>query len=207
MHDDPGLVRAAVGPVHLPARQGRAGLALEFAFTKYPLRGRALHSLATVKRGGKADHEVTIDVKLPRRRPESCGEGLIVRLRASGKPRLSGLGFTKSRGDCRHLAGVIGLDAADRDQRVAACSQRIDREILIVRTLLPPYAEARVAVLSLGPDLDFAAKVLAETLESVDRRRAEERLHAVERFQAHGSSPCESLFIDCSIRRPAISWA
>jgi hypothetical protein len=56
--------------------------------------GRTLHSLATVNRSGKTDHEATIDVKLPRRRLESYGEGLIVLLRASGKPRLSGLGFT-----------------------------------------------------------------------------------------------------------------
>jgi hypothetical protein len=56
---------------------------VEFAFTKYPVRGRTLHSLATVNRSGKTDHEVTIDVKLPRRRLESSVEGLIVRLRAA----------------------------------------------------------------------------------------------------------------------------
>ena len=79
------------------------------------------------------------------------------------------------------------------------CSQRIRREVLELAHLVAAVCEARVAVLSLGPDLDVAAKVLGETLESVDRRRAEEQLHAVERFQAHGSSPGDSLIIDCSI--------
>jgi len=35
-----------------------------------------------------------IDINLPPRRLESDGEGLIVLLRVSGKPRLSGVGFT-----------------------------------------------------------------------------------------------------------------
>lgn len=67
---------------------------VEFAFSKYPLGGRTLHNLATVDLSGKTDHEATIDVKLPRRRLERYGEGIIVLLRASGKPRLSGVGFT-----------------------------------------------------------------------------------------------------------------
>jgi hypothetical protein len=68
--------------------------AVEFAFTKYPLGGPRLHHLATVGLSGKTDHESTIDVKLPRRRLERDGEGLIVLLWASGRPRLSGVGFT-----------------------------------------------------------------------------------------------------------------
>jgi hypothetical protein len=68
--------------------------AVEFAFTKYPLGGRPFHNLATVNLSGKTDHQVVIDAKLPRRRLESDGEGLIVLLRVSGKPRLSGVGFT-----------------------------------------------------------------------------------------------------------------
>jgi hypothetical protein len=68
--------------------------AVEFAFTRYPLGGHRLHNLATVSLSGKTDHQATIDVKLPRRQLERDGEGLIVLLRASGRPRLSGVGFT-----------------------------------------------------------------------------------------------------------------
>jgi hypothetical protein len=68
--------------------------AVEFAFTKYPLGGRPLHNLATVNLTGRTDHMVVIDVNLPRRRLERDGDGLIVLLRAGGKPRLSGVGFT-----------------------------------------------------------------------------------------------------------------
>jgi hypothetical protein len=66
---------------------------VEFAFAKYPFGHRPLHNLATVNLSGKTDHQVLIDVKLPRRRLERDGEGLIVLLRASGGPRLSGVGF------------------------------------------------------------------------------------------------------------------
>jgi hypothetical protein len=68
--------------------------AVEFAFTKYPLGRRPLRDLATVDLSGKPDHQVVVDVKLPRRRLERDGEGLIVLLRVSGQPRLSGAGFT-----------------------------------------------------------------------------------------------------------------
>ena len=66
---------------------------VELAFTKYPLGRRPFRVLTTVNLTGKTDHQVLIDVKLPRRQLERDGEGLIVLLRASGKPRLSGVGF------------------------------------------------------------------------------------------------------------------
>ena len=68
--------------------------AVEFALTKYPLAGPPLHNLATVNLTGKTDHLVVIDVNLPRRQLARDGEGLIVLVRAGGKPRLSGVGFT-----------------------------------------------------------------------------------------------------------------
>jgi hypothetical protein len=68
--------------------------AVEFAFSRYPLGRRRLHDLATVSLTGKTDHEATIDVKLPLRQLERDGEGMIVVLRVSGRPRLSGVGFT-----------------------------------------------------------------------------------------------------------------
>jgi hypothetical protein len=67
--------------------------AVEFAFTKYPLGGRPFHDLATINLTGKTDHEAVIDVNLPRQL-ERDGEGLLVLARVSGKPRLSGVGFT-----------------------------------------------------------------------------------------------------------------
>jgi hypothetical protein len=66
---------------------------VEFAFAKYPFGRRPLRNLATVNLSGKTDHQVLIEVKLPPRRLERDGEGLIVLLRASGTPRLSGVGF------------------------------------------------------------------------------------------------------------------
>jgi hypothetical protein len=67
---------------------------VEFAFTKYPVGARPLHSLATVNMNGKLDHQRTFNVTLPHRRLERDGEGVLVILKTSGKPRLSGVGFS-----------------------------------------------------------------------------------------------------------------
>ena len=77
----------------LVAERCRECGAVEIGFAKYPFGRRPLWNLATVHLSGKTDHQVLIDVKLPRRQLERAGEGLIVLLRASGKPRLSGVGF------------------------------------------------------------------------------------------------------------------
>ena len=66
---------------------------MEFAFTKYPLGGRPLRDLATVNLTGQTDHQMVIGVNLPHRQLERDGEGLLVLLLVSGKPRLSGVGF------------------------------------------------------------------------------------------------------------------
>ena len=66
---------------------------VELAFARYPFGRRSLRHLATVNLSGKTDHQVLTDVKLPHRRLVRDGEGLIVLLRASGRPRLSGVGF------------------------------------------------------------------------------------------------------------------
>jgi hypothetical protein len=66
---------------------------VELAFTKYPVGGHPFQQLATVDLDGKSDHQVVVDLKLPRRRLEADGEGYIVLLRLSGRPRLSGVGF------------------------------------------------------------------------------------------------------------------
>jgi hypothetical protein len=68
--------------------------AVEFAFTRYPVGGHPLRNLVTVNLSGKIDHQVVIDVNLPLHRLERDGEGFVMVLRVSGKPRLSGVGFT-----------------------------------------------------------------------------------------------------------------
>ena len=67
---------------------------VEIAFTKYPLGGHQLQQLATVDMDGKTDHQMAVEVKLPRRRLERDGEGLMLFVRLSGRPRLSGVGLT-----------------------------------------------------------------------------------------------------------------
>ena len=56
--------------------------------------------------------------------------------------------------DRRDLSRVVGLDAADRDERVAALRERLGGEVLELAHLVAAVGEARVAVLALGPDLD-----------------------------------------------------
>jgi hypothetical protein len=66
---------------------------VELAFTKYPVGSQKLQRLATVNLSGKTDHQVVIDIKLPRRRLDGDGNGYIVMFKLSGKPRVSGVGF------------------------------------------------------------------------------------------------------------------
>jgi hypothetical protein len=69
---------------------------VELAFSKYPLGAHKLQLLATVDLEGKTDHQIVVDVKLPLRRLERDGEGQVVLFGLSGRPRLSGVGFTTS---------------------------------------------------------------------------------------------------------------
>ena len=70
-------------------------------------------------------------------------------------------GEAEVRRDRRDLARVVRLDAADRDERVAALRERVGSEVLELAHLVAAVGEAGVAVLALGPDLDLAAEVLA----------------------------------------------
>ncbi len=88
-------------------------------------------------------------------------------------------------GDGRHLAGVVRLHAADRDERVAPLGERVGREVLELAGLVATEGEAGVAVLPLRPDLDLAAQVLREAVEAVHRGGAEEQWHLGEVGQAH----------------------
>jgi hypothetical protein len=66
---------------------------VELAFTKYPVGSQKLQQLATVDLAGKTDHQVVIDLKLPKGRLAADGNGYLVLFRLSGKPRVSGVGF------------------------------------------------------------------------------------------------------------------
>ena len=90
------------------------------------------------------------------------------------------------RGDGGDLARVVRLDAADRDERVAALGERVRREVLELAHLVAAVGEAGVAVLALGPDLDPAAEVLAQPVEAVHRGGAERERHAREVGKGHG---------------------
>ena len=59
----------------------------------------------------------------------------------------------------RDLARVVGLHAADRDERVAALGERVGDEVLELARLVAAEREPAVAVVALGPDAR-AAQVL-----------------------------------------------
>ena len=98
------------------------------------------------------------------------------------------------RGDGCDLARVVRLDAADRDERVAALRERVGGEVLELARLVAAVREAGVAVVALGPDLDLAAEVLAQPVEAMHRRRPEDERDTRERVGGHyaplsGTSP------------------
>ena len=78
------------------------------------------------------------------------------------------------------LAGVVRLDPADRHQRVAPLRQRLGDQVLELAHLVAAERDARVAVLSLGPDLDLAAERLGQAGQRMDRRRSEQQRMAGE---------------------------
>jgi len=84
-------------------------------------------------------------------------------------------GLYRLTGDGRDLAGVVALDPADRDQGVAALGERVGDEVLELARLVAAVCEPGVAVLALRPDVDAAAEVLREPLETVKRRRPEQQ--------------------------------
>src|SRR5207247_7053403 len=84
----------------------------------------------------------------------------------------------------RDLTRVVRLHAADRHERVAPLREGICGEVLELPYLVAAVRQARVAVLPLRPDVDRTAQVLAQPLESMDRRRPEEKRDAVEALDA-----------------------
>ena len=76
--------------------------------------------------------------------------------------------------DTGDRARVVGLDAADRDQRVAALGDRLGHEVLELAHLVAAERDAAVAVLALGPDLDAAAERRRQPRQRMDRRGTEQ---------------------------------
>ena len=67
--------------------------------------------------------------------------------------------------DRRHLARVVRLHAADRDQRVGVRGDRIGNDIFELAQLVAAEREAGIAVLTLGVELDRIAQMRAQALE------------------------------------------
>ena len=88
----------------------------------------------------------------------------------------------------RDLAGVVGLDAADRHERVAALGERVGDEVLELADLVAAEREAAVAVLALGPHRG-AAQVLRQAVEPLDRRRTEQQRGPGEVGERHWQAP------------------
>ena len=88
------------------------------------------------------------------------------------------------RDGCDH-AGVVGLHAADRDQRVGIGSDRIGDDVFELAQLVAAEGETRIAVLALGVELDLAAEMLREPLQLLDMGGSEGERIAFEFFQ-HG---------------------
>ena len=74
--------------------------------------------------------------------------------------------------DGRDHAGVVGLHAADRDQRVGIGGDRVGDDVFELAQLVAAEGETRIAVLALGVDLDLAAEMLRQPLQLLDMGRA-----------------------------------
>ena len=75
-------------------------------------------------------------------------------------------------GHGRHLSGVVGLNATDGHEGVAAVRQGIGGQVLEFARLVPAVGDAGIQVLAFGPDLDVAAQVLGEAIPAFQWRRA-----------------------------------
>src|SRR5690606_20501534 len=90
------------------------------------------------------------------------------------------------RGGSGDHAGVVGLDAADGDQRVGAGGDGVRDDIFELSQLVTAKGEAGIAVLALGVKLDIATKMGGQAVELFDRRRSEGERIALEFGEIHG---------------------
>ena len=91
------------------------------------------------------------------------------------------------RGDGGDLPGVVGLVAADGDERVGAAGEGVGDDVLQLADLVAAVGQAAVDVLALGPDLG-AAQVLGQPLQVLDGGGAEGERVALELLEDHGVS-------------------
>ncbi|MCY1384790.1 hypothetical protein D9M69_730880 [compost metagenome] len=83
---------------------------------------------------------------------------------------------------------MVGLDAADRDQRVAALFQGLGDQVFELARLVAAEGQAAVAVFAFGVDLDLAAQVRGQAVEFFDRGVAEGQAIAGKSLQIHAGS-------------------
>lgn len=88
-------------------------------------------------------------------------------------------------GHAGDLPSVIGLDAPDRHQGVTALGQRVGGQIFELANLVAAEGDARVAVLSLGPDLHPPAQGFAQPRQRMDGRGAEQQRDTGVLVKAH----------------------
>jgi hypothetical protein len=79
---------------------------------------------------------------------------------------------------------VVGLDATDGNQRVAALRQGVGNQVLELPGFVAPEREATIAVLAFCPHVG-AAQPLAEPIEAMHGRRPEEQRLASELGEFH----------------------
>lgn len=68
---------------------------------------------------------------------------------------------------------MVGLDAADGDERVATLFQRLRDQVFQLAQLVAAEGQAAIAVLALGVELDLAAQVGRQPVQPFDGRVAE----------------------------------
>ena len=91
------------------------------------------------------------------------------------------------RGRRGHLPCVVRLHAADRHERVASVGQRVGHQVFEFSDLVAAECEGGVHVVALGPDR-CSLEVLGQTIQPMNRRRAEHERVTGKRFQRHGPS-------------------
>ena len=84
----------------------------------------------------------------------------------------------------RHLPRVVRLDAADRDERVAALRERVRHQVLELARLVASVGQAAVAVVALRPQAR-AAQMRRQTVQRMHRRGAEKQGLAGEGVEVH----------------------
>ena len=89
----------------------------------------------------------------------------------------------------RDHPSVVGLDAADRHQRIGARSDGIGHDVLELPELVAAEGQAGIAILALGIKLDPAAEMGAEALQLLDRGGAEGEGIAREFREVHAEGP------------------